>query len=69
MTHFEESILPTPKVLVKDTVGAGDSFTAAMIVGFARGNSLYDIHKKAVEISAFVCTQEGAMPEYKQVQI
>lgn len=68
MTHFEESILPTPKVKVKDTVGAGDSFTAAMIVGFARGNSLSEIHEKAVEISAFVCTQEGAMPEYNKVK-
>jgi fructokinase len=64
MTSSDKSYMPTPKVEVKDTVGAGDSFTAAMIVGFAKGNSLKDIHQKAVEISAFVCTQDGAMPEY-----
>jgi len=64
MTPVEKSYIPTPKVEVKDTVGAGDSFTAVMIVGFANGNSLKEIHQKAVEISAFVCTQDGAMPEY-----
>lgn len=64
MTPNERSYLQTPKVEVKDTVGAGDSFTAVMIMGFAKGNSLKEIHQKAVEISAFVCTQNGAMPEY-----
>lgn len=64
MTPSEKSFLPTPQVKVKDTVGAGDSFTAAMAIGFANGDSLSKIHKKAVEISAFVCTQNGAMPDY-----
>jgi fructokinase len=64
MTPFGKSYMPTPKVEVKDTVGAGDSFTAVMIVGFANGKSLKENHQKAVEISAFVCTQDGAMPEY-----
>ena len=64
MTPSEKSYLPTPKVNVKDTVGAGDSFTAAMIMGFAKGNRLKEIHQESVEISAFVCTQDGAMPEY-----
>jgi fructokinase len=40
MTPSEKSYLPTPKVQVRDTVGAGDSFTAAMIVGFAKGKPL-----------------------------
>ena len=62
-TPNEVSYLHTPKVEVKDSVGAGDSFTAVMIVGFANGNSLTELHKKAVEVSAFVCTQDGAMPE------
>lgn len=65
MTTSEISYIPTPKVKVQDTVGAGDSFTAVMIMGFANGNSLKEIHQQAVEISAFVCTQNGAMPEYK----
>lgn len=69
MTPSEKSYLPTLKVQVKDTVGAGDSFTAAMIVGFANGAPLNELHQKAVDISAFVCTQDGAMPEYKEIQI
>jgi len=64
MTPTDRSYLKTPKVEVKDTVGAGDSFTAAMMVGFLNQNPLKEIHQKAVEISAFVCTQDGAMPEY-----
>jgi len=47
MTSSDKSYMPTPKVEVKDTVGAGDSFTAAMIVGFAKGNSLKDIHQSS----------------------
>jgi len=68
LTTTEKNYLPTPVVEVKDTVGAGDSFTAAMIVGFAEGASIKELHNKAVEISAFVCTQNGAMPEYYQEQ-
>lgn len=69
MTPSEKSFLPTPKIQVRDTVGAGDSFTAAMVVGFAKGELLNKLHQKAVDISAFVCTQDGAMPEYADIQI
>lgn len=61
-THEGESFLPTPHVEVADTVGAGDSFTAAFIASLLRGKSIGDAHKKAVEVSAYVCTQAGAMP-------
>lgn len=56
------SFLPTPKVEVADTVGAGDSFTAAFIASILKGLSVQEAHRKAVETSAFVCTQPGAMP-------
>ena len=56
------SFLPTPKVEVEDTVGAGDSFTAAFIASLLKGLSVVEAHHKAVETSAFVCTQKGAMP-------
>lgn len=56
------SFQPTPKVEVSDTVGAGDSFTAAFIASILKGESVQDAHRKAVEVSAFVCTQNGAMP-------
>lgn len=56
------SFQPTPKVEVADTVGAGDSFTAAFIASTLKGESVPEAHRKAVEVSAFVCTQNGAMP-------
>lgn len=56
------SFQPTPKVEVADTVGAGDSFTAAFISSILRGKSVAEAHRLAVETSAFVCTRQGAMP-------
>lgn len=58
----EVSFIPTPVVKVEDTIGAGDSFTSAMVVGILNKQPLKEIHRKAVEISAFVCTQKGATP-------
>lgn len=57
------SFQPTPKVDVADTVGAGDSFTAAFISSLLKGKSVADAHVCAVKTSAFVCTKQGAMPE------
>lgn len=57
------SFQPTPKVDVADTVGAGDSFTAAFISSLLKGKSVADAHVCAVRTSAFVCTKQGAMPE------
>ena len=61
-TNDEESFLPTPNVNVVDTVGAGDSFTGAFVASLLSGKSIQEAHQKAVEVSAFVCTQAGAMP-------
>ena len=47
---------------IVDTVGAGDSFTGVLIMGLLNNIPLNDIHRKAAEISAFVCTRKGAMP-------
>ena len=58
----EVSFVETPKVQVADTVGAGDSFTAAFTAAILRGRSVKEAHKLAVETSAYVCTQQGAMP-------
>lgn len=57
------SFQPTPKVEVADTVGAGDSFTAAFISSLLKGRSVAEAHVCAVATSAFVCTKQGAMPE------
>ena len=56
------SFLPTPQVEVADTVGAGDSFTAAFTASILKGLPITEAHRRAVEVSAFVCTQNGAMP-------
>lgn len=56
------SFQETPKVTVADTVGAGDSFTAAFCASVLAGKSILEAHKLAVEVSAYVCTQSGAMP-------
>lgn len=57
------SFMPTPKVNVADTVGAGDSFTGSFCAAILRGLPVAEAHKKGVEVSAYVCTQNGAMPE------
>ena len=56
------SFLETPKVQVADTVGAGDSFTGAFVGSLLTGKSVTEAHETAVKVSAFVCTQSGAMP-------
>ena len=60
------SFVETPKVQVADTVGAGDSFTAAFAAAILRGRSVSEAHRLAVTTSAYVCTQQGAMPVLPQ---
>ena len=62
-TPGEISFVETPKVEVADTVGAGDSFTATFVAAILKGKPVAEAHKLAVEVSAYVCTQNGAMPE------
>ncbi len=61
-TADETSWLDTPRVQVADTVGAGDSFTGAFTAALLNGQSLREAHRLAVDVSAYVCTQQGAMP-------
>lgn len=57
------SFIETPNVEVTDTVGAGDSFTATFISALLHGKSVHEAHRLAVNVSAYVCTQNGAMPK------
>ena len=56
------SFQPTPKVKVADTVGAGDSFTGSFVASILKGKTVAEAHSIAVQVSAYVCTQNGAMP-------
>jgi len=50
------------EVVVEDAVGAGDAFTAALVVGVLKGDPLDRINGTANEVAAYVCTQPGATP-------
>ena len=58
-----KSFQETPKVEVADTVGAGDSFTGTFCASILKGKTIREAHELAVKVSAYVCTQNGAMPE------
>ena len=62
-TPGQMSFQETPKVEVADTVGAGDSFTGSFCAAILSGMPVTEAHRRAVEVSAYVCTQNGAMPE------
>jgi fructokinase len=51
-----------PAVRVKDTVGAGDAFTAALSLGLLRGLDLGEINQAANRIAGYVCGYAGATP-------
>lgn len=49
-------------VPVVDTVGAGDAFTATLVVGMLAGHTLEAINRDACRVAGFVCSQPGATP-------
>ncbi|MDP3314407.1 carbohydrate kinase [Lutibacter sp.] len=61
-TKNEISQLSVPKVKVIDTIGAGDSFTAAMIMGMLSEKPLKQTHLAATEHASKVCMYKGGTP-------
>jgi fructokinase len=61
-TKDEVSFCESQDVSVVDTVGAGDSFTAAAVMGFLENKPLKELHQRASKIADYVCTQPGATP-------
>ena len=51
-----------PKVSVKDTVGAGDSFMAGLMIGLTRGADAQKVVENACRVGAFVASHDGATP-------
>ena len=62
VTPSEISEHPGFSSKVVDTIGAGDSFTAATTLGFLLGHDLNTINEHANRLAAYVCTKKGAMP-------
>lgn len=54
---------PGIPVAVVDTVGAGDAFTAALVIGLLRADPLQTIARVACATAAGVCAHAGAVPE------
>jgi fructokinase len=52
--------IPVPRLA--DTVGAGDAFTAALVMGLMADRDLDAINAAANRLAAYVCTQPGATP-------
>ena len=63
LTENSLSVCDGFAVEVRDTVGAGDAFTAAMTLGLLLGNELDRINEHACRVAAFVCSQDGAAPK------
>ena len=53
-------------VQVMDTVGAGDAFAAALVMGLLHGMDLDELHTCASEVAGYVCSQAGATPALPQ---
>lgn len=53
---------PGIPVKVADTIGAGDSFTAAMALGYLSGHDLDEINDHANRVASFVASQPGGTP-------
>jgi fructokinase len=60
---------PGYKVTVKDTVGSGDAFLAALIFAFTQNKMPYESLKLACAAGSLVATREGATPSYTMEDI
>jgi fructokinase len=54
---------PAPRTTIVDTVGAGDAFTAALLVGILAGRPMGEVNERANAVAAYVCSQPGATPK------
>lgn len=57
---------PAVPVKVADTVGAGDAFCAVLAAALARGTDLREAAPMCAKVAAFVASQPGATPHWKE---
>ena len=62
LRHSEAVRVPSVPTTVVDTVGAGDAFTAALMIGLLNEQPLKEIAHFATGVSSYVCSQRGATP-------
>lgn len=67
----EDQIFEHPgyPVITADTVGAGDSFLAALVAGLSEFTHPQRALEFACATGAFVASQKGAVPEYRKTDI
>ncbi len=61
LNKIESDSKPIIKTDVVDTIGAGDSFLAGLVVGILTGLSIEQAHQQACQTASFVCRHKGAM--------
>ena len=57
---------PGYRVKVIDTVGAGDAFTAAIVVKYLDGASLKEMSDMANRLGSWACSQKGPTPPFNK---
>ena len=57
------------KIEIKSTVGAGDAFTAAAVMGWLEQKPLEQIIQKASDLATFVCSHLEAVPTKQKTEI
>lgn len=67
LIHHDQTVaVPIVPTSVVDTVGAGDSFTAALTLGLLQEKPLMEIAEFATKVSSYVCAQRGGTPQLSQ---
>lgn len=62
--HGTMTVAEAPEVTVKDTVGAGDAFTAAITLALIHDESAESFLPRACRLGAFIASKDGAVPDY-----
>jgi fructokinase len=65
--RFDEH--PGFRIAVKDTVGAGDAFTAGLVHSYLRGGTLAELNRSANRMGAWVASHSGGMPKSSEPEL